>query len=457
MKAELQTDCLFLHVPEFLQDKNSYTLWVCTIAMGVFSMCNELKKEGFNPEILHYGIEKVKNWEFDIANYVKENNIKIIAISLHWHYQAYDSLYVAKKIKEKNPDVFIFLGGYTSSAFAEEIIEKYKFIDAVIKGEGEKPVVELVKNLSVGEKNLNKVPNLIWRQDGKIIKNKDIWFAGEEELNSYNFNGLKFLNDYKDYLHMSIKLSVKNNVKGVVLGAKTLFYACLGRGCPGNCTWCGGGFNAVRAITGRDSITLRNPEVVANEIFLMKEEYNIDNFYFCYDPFPDKQDYILNLFEILGKKLQKQISVTFENFALPSKIFIDSLKRNFDSSSKIIISPEFGNEKFRKFHKGEEYSYGNKEFFEALDYIVQNDIYCTLFFTELPSQDEYNKTLTQLMITKINNLYEKYDKLKVEFIPINDVEPYSPWALNPEKYGITAVLKTIEDYIENGRNQREPI
>lgn len=457
MKAELQTDCLFLHVPEFLQDKNSYTLWVCTIAMGVFSMCNELKKEGFNPEILHYGIEKVKNWEFDIANYVKENNIKIIAISLHWHYQAYDSLYVAKKIKEKNPDVFIFLGGYTSSAFAEEIIEKYSFIDAVIKGEGEKPVVELVKNLSVGEKNLNKVPNLIWRQDGKIIKNKDIWFAGEEELNSYNFNGLKFLKDYKDYLHMPIKLSVKNNVKDVVLGAKTSFNACLGRGCPGNCTWCGGGFNAVRVITGRDSITLRNPEVVANEIFSMKEEYNIDTFYFCYDPFPDKQDYILNLFEILGKKLQKQISVTFENFALPSKIFIDSLKRNFNSYSKIIISPEFGNEKFRKFHKGEAYSYGNKEFFEALDYIVQNDIYCTLFFTELPSQDEYNKTLTQLMITKINNLYGKYDKLKVEIIPINDVEPYSPWALNPEKYGITAVLKTIEDYIENGRNLREPI
>ena len=141
-------DCLFIHVPHVSShDSYSCSFFVNIIAMGIFSMSNEIKKNGYNPQIFNLGVEKIKNPDFDIAEYIKEHNIKLVGMSLHWHYQTYDTLLVAKHIKEINPDTHIFLGGIMSSAFAEDILKDCSHIDMVIKGEGEKPVVELVKKI----------------------------------------------------------------------------------------------------------------------------------------------------------------------------------------------------------------------------------------------------------------------------------------------------------------------
>ncbi|MBO6181771.1 cobalamin-dependent protein, partial [bacterium] len=156
-----KTDCLLIHVPQVRGfSKKDFKLFINYIAIGVFSMCNELAKNKFKPQIIHLGVEKSFDADFDIADYVKKNKIKMVGLSLHWHYQAYDTLNVARKIKEINPDTFIFLGGIMSSAFADDIIKKYSYIDAVIKGEGEKSIVELAQKIHSQDKNLSSVSNL---------------------------------------------------------------------------------------------------------------------------------------------------------------------------------------------------------------------------------------------------------------------------------------------------------
>lgn len=448
LKSPEKTDILFLHVPKFVpKNKTDLNIHIPIMAMGLFSICNELKKNGFSPKIINYGIMWLSNKKFEIEEYVKKNDIKIVAFSLHWHYQSYNTMILAKKIKEKNPNTFIVLGGYTASAFAEEIIKKYKFIDGVIKGEGEKPNVELVKAIKNNPSDLSKVPNLYWRKNDQVIVNNDVWFANEEELNSYNFDGFEFLEKYKEYLHTPKKISVDRTKKEIILSKNTKIFCCLGRGCAGNCTWCGGGFEAVKNITGRNKITLRNPKIVASEILNIYEKYNIDFFYICYDPFPNNQEYILEMFEILGEKQPNKININFENFGLPTKSFIDSVKKNLGSRSSIIISPEFGDEEMRRQHKS--FWFSNKDFYETLDYIIQKEIYCLIYFTKLPFQSEINNEITKKMILELNSKYENNKYLDIEHQKILDTEPYSPWWIDPKKYGIRLKLKTFEDFIIN--------
>ena len=456
MAQELcSSDCLFIHVPHVSShDSYSCSFFVNIIAMGIFSMSNEIKKNGYNPQIFNLGVEKIKNPDFDIAEYIKEHNIKLVGMSLHWHYQTYDTLLVAKHIKEINPDTHIFLGGIMSSAFAEDILKDCSYIDMVIKGEGEKPVVELVKKIKNNDYDLSNIPNLYWKDKNQNIhKNGEIWFANEEELNSYSFDGLEFLKNYETYLKfpMLYKNNFKESKKLDLDDAKEIV-CCLGRGCPGNCTWCGGGFNAIKEITGRNRITLRNPEIVANEFIEMKKKYDINLFYICYDPFPNNQEYLIKLFEIFGKEMPKKIRISFECFGLPTKEFVDAFAKNLERKSAIIISPEFGNEQMRFRHKA--FSFTDNQLISCINYIVSKKVYLELFFSALPFEDEKSINATRKMINAIMPRCKK-DNITIHYQPIVDVEPYSPWALEPEKYKITPKLVELRDYIKNSKSHRD--
>ena len=445
-----KTDCLFIHAPRVhSHSPGSFTAFVNLISMGVFSMSNELFKNKINPRIIHLGVEKSIDSDFDIGEYVQKNEIKVIGVSMHWHYQAYDSFNVIRHIKWVNPDCFIFLGGITSSAFAEDILNEYPEVDAVIKGEGEKPVVELVSKVINKDFNLSSIPNLCWRKKKKVCLNKEVWFANEEELNSYNFDGLQFLKNYEMYLRLPImyKREYKVNPYFGLRGTKSLV-CCLGRGCSGNCTWCGGGYEATKIITGRDKITIRDPQIVAKEMVQLKKKYNMDDFYICFDPYPKKQEFLIELFDTLGKLLPNQINIIFECFGLPDKKFIDAFAKNLGNGSLIAISPELFDEEKRKIHKA--FYFSDKELLECLDYINEKKQHCLLYFAELPFEKVNG---TPELIKKIS----KYKNIQFLRQPINDFEPYSPWWLNPEKYGVTPNLKELKDYVKKSKGYRDLI
>ena len=446
-------DCLFVHVPQVREHGlKRVKLFVNFIAMGVFSMCNELYKFNFHPQIIHLGVEKTFN--IDFAAYIKKNKIKFVGLSLHWHYQTYDTLKIAQKIKQINPDTFIFLGGIMASAFADDILRNFSFIDAVIKGEGEKSVVELAKKIHSDDDDLSSVVNLHWRKNNKIIGNKKNWFASEEELNSYSFDGLKFLKNYQRYLKFPLLFNYNfEKPEEISYDSPKMLVCCLGRGCPGNCTWCGGGFEATKKITGRDRVVLRNPKIVAKEFIKLRKKYEINSYYICFDPFPSNQEYLFELFDILGKKLPKKINILFECFGLPSKKFIDSFKNNLSEDSEIIISPEFGNEDLRSEHRA--FSFSNKDLLDCIKYLIEKKIKGTLYFANLPFETKEQVQETRDFINNIRQEIEYNENIKIYNQNIFDVEPYSPWALNPEKYGIELQLKTIDDYLKNSKNMRD--
>lgn len=137
---------------------------------------------------------------------------QIIGISTYDRFFNYE-MEVAESIKKRYTDIFMCLGGYTVSYHGYEIMEKFKFIDFIIKGEGEIAFEKLTKSIETkgGFENIN---GLIYRKDNSIIENSRP--AVVEDLNV-----LPFAN--RDILHNS-------DINLVQLSTS--------RGCTGHCSFC---------------------------------------------------------------------------------------------------------------------------------------------------------------------------------------------------------------------------
>ena len=76
-------------------------------------------------------------------------------------------LITLKKLKKEHPEKTIILGGYGPSDVAEELIKHFNFVDVVVKGEGEKTLLELLGYLEKG-KDLEEVKGVVYRDGGKV-------------------------------------------------------------------------------------------------------------------------------------------------------------------------------------------------------------------------------------------------------------------------------------------------
>ncbi len=113
-------DLLFLHVPKFRNDYRPYGQYMTInlIPMGTIALADRVHQAGYRTEILHLGLEWIERREFSPFHYMKEKEVKIAVLPLHFHPQSYDVMKVASEIKEARRETFVLLGGYTASLFS---------------------------------------------------------------------------------------------------------------------------------------------------------------------------------------------------------------------------------------------------------------------------------------------------------------------------------------------------
>jgi len=82
--------------------------------------------------------------------------------------QAEETIHLCEMIKEIDPNIFIFLGGYFPTIYYEEILSRTSAVDIIVVGEGEIPALNIIEKLEKGENPRDKKnPNLAWKEDGK--------------------------------------------------------------------------------------------------------------------------------------------------------------------------------------------------------------------------------------------------------------------------------------------------
>jgi len=131
---------------------------------------------------------------------------------------------ISNKVKEKNPDVTIVFGNHHATFNAERILSKYPSVDIIVRGEGEKTVVELVECLKNGE-DLKKVRGINFRNEGEIV------FTPDQHL----------INDL-DSLPLPDRNLLDAEYHCVIAGAniapKKFTSIVTSRGCVYNCRFC---------------------------------------------------------------------------------------------------------------------------------------------------------------------------------------------------------------------------
>lgn len=98
----------------------------------------------------------------------------IVGISITSTSQIIPGLTIARLIKEKEKDIHITVGGSVFTKLIDNLLKVdtfFSFVDSFVAFEGEHALLELANQLS-GKKDLKKVPNLIYRENGTTKLNE---------------------------------------------------------------------------------------------------------------------------------------------------------------------------------------------------------------------------------------------------------------------------------------------
>jgi len=460
-------DILFLHVPKF---SNFYKpldefMNITYIPMGIFALADLLTREKLSVQIVHAGIEWINDRDFSIVDYIRRRkNIKMVFMPLFWHYQSFDVIDVARKIKAELPHLYVIIGGFTASYFADQIVSDFPFVDAVIKGYGEEPVKKLTaavlgKKAAAGDNKKIEVPNIVISEKSSLrdivqcaasrIGDVISYVTPQNDFDSLRFSNIALLKNFKDYIRLfsfplaySKNLSRAENVRLNNMGL-IMFPLAVGRGCTTSCTWCAGCAPNQIKMNALKGVLWRSAEKVVDT---MEEAiaFGYKTFAVCFDPEPEKQQYYIKLFEIIRRRGVK-CGFYFECYGLPCDNFINSFAETFDLSCSVMaISPESGNEEIRRKNKG--FYFSNAQFYETMNALERKNIKTDVFFTMgIPGENIMTLCDTKKMISEIDSRYKNIGRMMSWGVQL---EPGSPMFENPEKYDAITDRKTFMDFYE---------
>ena len=294
--------------------------------MGVFAIADFLEREGFGVKIINYPLEQYLNPKWSLKDYLRTIDFKICGIDLHWIHNAHGAIEISRIIKEVKPNTKVVLGGFSASYFHTQILKYYGSIDGVIRGEGEIPLLKYVQNINQNQP-LDSIPNFSYRNSSDHIKTNPLSYTAKT-LDNLNFTNTSLLKNAKQYFECSRK----------IMGIS--FNLPIGRGCPFNCPYCGGGQRALQRITGRNEVILRSPEKVIEDITTIIDKYKIPSLFFGHGTYPANFKYWKTLFGLIQKE-KVDLGGDLEIWRLPFpkemwKIFYKTFPRK---DSSISISP----------------------------------------------------------------------------------------------------------------------
>jgi len=190
----------------------------------------------------------------------------------------FKAIALAKELKKKNKNVIVLMGGPHFSLTAKNVLELVPEIDYIIKGEGEKSVVQLLDVIE-NKNDLNAVSGLVFRnQSGNIIERPITAFI--ENLDELPMPAWHLF-DLKEY---------NKPIDGTNIRSIGIMSA---RGCPNNCVYCA---------NSRSGLRLMSPKKFVDQIEFLYKEYGYKGFDFWDDTLTMVNSHVRGVCEELLKR-----------------------------------------------------------------------------------------------------------------------------------------------------------
>ncbi len=412
-------DLVLIHpprVPRFAPEGNQFAV----MPVGLMSLATELKHAGYQVRIFNLGMEASINPNFDLKSRLRKIEANVYGIDFQWFVHAYGVSVVAETIKSLRPSAKVVVGGMSASWFASELC-KEKYVDAVVTGEGEQTLKELVDRWE-RSKTLDEVKGIAYRDGGKVRFTPPRPPVSFEVFSTYDFTMLNLIDDYQAYLGMG--------------GKAPNFWLPIARGCPYNCTYCGGSREGYAAAMGRQATIFRDPVAVANDMEKLSK-YGVKVVSFTHDPEIGGERYWSPLLKEISSRVS-DVGIYIESFRVPSEKFMRSLSGVVGSS--LAVSPESASEEVRRFNGR---NVTDDQMFRSLEVAKSLGIPVLVYFLiGLPREDWQTFSLFEPMVRKI--IQGRFGFV-VPPIPYT-MDPNSPMAMRPSDFGVKPLLRTYSDY-----------
>ena len=185
------------------------------------------------------------------------------------------ALNLAAAAKHINPEAVIVMGGPHVTFMDTEILQKNRFVDIIVRHEGEETFKELLDTLCQ-DNDLSRVRGITYRKSTTVERTSDRPLI--QDLDTVPFPARDMFSRENYY--------TEGHVIQIISG----------RGCPYQCVFC-----SCSAMWGH-KVRLRSPENVVDEIEDVFNTYNIDKFGFVDDTFTIVEKQTVGICEEIMKR-----------------------------------------------------------------------------------------------------------------------------------------------------------
>jgi B12-binding domain/radical SAM domain protein len=435
-------DVILIHPPAIYDFREKYIFYgpialtvsestnqFMTPPVGMLSIAGFLDTNGYNVLLDNICERMIISESFDAETHIANLSARVYAIGLHWCVHSQGAIEIAKLCKKLHPEAIVVLGGLTSTVFHEEIVRKYEFVDAVIRGEAEKPFLLLMQALEQ-RKELDVVPNLTFRDRGCRIRSVPL-MKPSVDLDEFEFTRLDLLEP-------------KGSIFGPDLPSHWSIPIC--RGCLHDCIGCGGSAYSYRTYLGRETPAFRSPEKIAEDIQKLSEQ-GVQRVFLFQDPRMGGMEYWSRLLMTLQKEKLQLTQLTMELFSPADEGYIQELSK-INAPIALIISPESCVERVRKAHGR---NYTNQELFRTIKACEKFDIPIGIF-SMIALANDTRKTIREAwqiweQICLTSQKSKGRTLVHFAFGPMILLDPGSHGFDFPTGHGYRLIFKTLEDYI----------
>ncbi len=249
------------------------------IPVGIGCLMAALDREGIQASFID---EQVEENTIDLVNRYVSGMQRPYIFGFSVLTAAYKSaVEVSKELKRIYPDSVILFGGIHPTALPEEVLS-HGHVDFVIRGEGERGLVELYRCIKEG-KDYRSIPNLSYRENGRTVHNERSFVL--DDLSNYP--------PFPYHLFTSPRYDL-----GFIMSS---------RGCPYKCIFCSN-----RVTTGM-KYRYRSAEAIGDELDMLYHRYNKRYILFLDDNFLVNKARVYALIDEIKKRgLDKKMSFNFQ-------------------------------------------------------------------------------------------------------------------------------------------------